>query len=92
MPNQVMTVHFTITVQKHRPQFVIPAHVRSAFGWPVSGREQVGLLIFSEDGECRFCGPKTMMSGPEIYGVDIGACVSPGERIHVYAFQYPQGA
>jgi hypothetical protein len=87
MPSEIMTVEFTTTLHNNAVRFVIPKQVLLAFNW--KNGDEVGLLIFSEDGECRFCGKHTMMSGPEIYGPDVRSCFKPGERIHVYAFRYP---
>ena len=52
MANRLMTMHFTVDVQAKNPQFVIPAYVKAAFNW--TDKDEVGLLIFDEDGECLF--------------------------------------
>jgi hypothetical protein len=87
MANQVMLVHFTVDVQKRNVEFVIPADVKRAFKW--KNRSEVGLLIFSEAGECLYCGHQEIKSGVSIYGPDVKSFAKKGKRLHVYAFRWP---
>jgi hypothetical protein len=79
-------VLFNARVHKNARRFVVPIEVRANFHWTTMNR--VGLLIFSDEGECRFCGVQTLKSGPEVYGIDM-KCLISGERIYVHAFQPP---
>jgi hypothetical protein len=80
------TLLFSVRVQKDASRFVIPPEVRNNFDW--TSMREVGLVIFSDEEECRFCGVQPLKPGPEVYEVDM-KCLIPGERIYIHAFQPP---
>jgi hypothetical protein len=86
MPNQIFTVSFAATVHASGAHFVVPVHVRKAFDW--HDLDRVGLVIFSENGDCQFCGDdQTLRSGPEVYDRIEMKGLKPKARIHVVAFR-----
>ena len=76
-------VDFTVSVYKKSRAFNIPKHVCDSLG--IKSGDSVNLIIRAPSGIQLFSGRKTLRSGPEIYGKDIAAALTPGSTITVEA-------
>jgi hypothetical protein len=88
MNTKIISVTFETDVQEKNPQFSVPQNVCDILG--VSPRakpeDELHLVIWDMSRKELFNSVKALMSGAEVYGVDIRqAGIEPGQRIVVEA-------
>jgi hypothetical protein len=75
-------IRFKTKVQFSGRRFSIPKDICRRL--EVHCGDELDLVVRNTSGRVLFDGPKTLLSGAEIYGArDIGKHISPGQRIRV---------